>query len=67
MKIICDAHPEEGNYLDTYANLLYKLGRTEEALRYEEKAFALAPNDKDITDNLSKMKKGEPTWPTDNK
>ncbi|HMI63951.1 MAG TPA: hypothetical protein VK518_23705 [Puia sp.] len=61
---VIKALPEpNANYLDTYANLLYKLGRTEEALNYEEKAFALNPNAKDIIDNLAKIKRGEPTWP----
>jgi len=49
-------------YLDTYSNLLYKLGRSGEALIYEEKAATLAPGDKDIQNNFLKMKKGEQTW-----
>jgi len=50
------------SFLDTYANLLYKLGRNKEALAYEEKAVALDPKDKEIADNLKKMKDGEQTW-----
>lgn len=52
------------NSLDTYANLLYKLGRKEEALRFEEQAVALAPWFKAIRENLEKMKQGKPTWTT---
>jgi thioredoxin-related protein len=54
-------------YLDTYANILYKLGRISEATRMEEKAISLEPADvltKEYSDNLKKIKKGEPTWPT---
>jgi tetratricopeptide (TPR) repeat protein len=49
--------------IDTKANLLYKLGRKEEALPLEKQAHNLAPNDKDIEDNYVKMKSGLPTWP----
>ncbi len=50
-------------YLDTYANLLYKLGRKEEAIASEKKALQ---SDKENSDSyletLEKMKKGEKTW-----
>jgi thioredoxin-related protein len=45
-------------WMDTYANILYKLGRQEEALLWEQVAAKLSPNDKGIQDTLSKMKKG---------
>lgn len=55
--------------LDTYANLLYKLGQIEEAIRWEEKAVnitATAIGNKNILNEfkptLEKMKKGEPTY-----
>lgn len=51
------------NSMDTYANILYKLGRRSQALQWEENAEKLAPNDKSISDNLMKIRKGEPTWP----
>lgn len=54
---------EQPEYYDTYANLLYKLGRVEEAIKMEEKAAFLGPNYDDIKLNLEKMKKGQPTWP----
>lgn len=49
-------------FMDTYANILYKLHRKREALEWEAKALKLRPNATDIADNLSKMKKGLPTW-----
>ena len=56
---------DDANKMDTKSNLLYKLGETQQAIDLEEKAFQLAPTNKDIRDNLAKMKKGEPTWPLD--
>lgn len=50
--------------IDTYANLLYKLGRRQEALTWEEKAVELSKNEKSLVETLEKMKRGEPTWPT---
>lgn len=61
-------------YLDTKANLLYKLGRVKEAIELEEKALQQDTDDAqkrgekkgglyDIYNaNLSKMKQGIPTW-----
>jgi len=51
-------------YYDTYANLLYKLGRKREAIYYEEKAASLALNARDIQENLNKMRQNKPTWPS---
>ena len=58
-------------YVDTYANLLYKVGRTAEAMKWEEfaieKANERGEQGKDFLevykDTLDKMRKGEPTWP----
>jgi thioredoxin-related protein len=50
------------DYFDTYANLLYKLGRTKEAIEWEEKAVKLNPNEKTFSMTLEKIKKGEPTY-----
>ncbi|THU34738.1 DUF255 domain-containing protein [Niastella caeni] len=52
----------QAGWLDTYANLLYKAGRVEEALKWEEKALRMAPTDKDIEEAFAKMKKGKKTW-----
>jgi len=61
-------------YLDTKANLLYKLGKTQEAILLEQRALKLADQiaDRDgegkplysdeFQANILKMKKGEPTW-----
>jgi thioredoxin-related protein len=56
-------------YIDTYANLLHKVGDTQEAIKWQElaltKARELAIDKGDIKaieKNLEMMKKGEPTW-----
>lgn len=61
-------------YIDTYANLLYKVGESLEALKWQElavtksKELGLGKGDiKTIEENLELMKKGQPTWPTDAK
>jgi len=54
-----------GNYYDTYANILYKLGRKHEAIKLEEQALALPTGNgslEDIKAALAKMKEGRPTW-----
>ncbi|MBK0379312.1 glycoside hydrolase family 2 protein [Mucilaginibacter segetis] len=51
---------------DTYANILYKLGRKEEALKLERSALELADDKKVYLEAISKMEKGIPTWKTDN-
>jgi dipeptidyl aminopeptidase/acylaminoacyl peptidase len=63
-KIVVELYPKDPEYLDTYANLLYKLGRKEEALIWEEKALMLAPSKSEFEANFEKMKKREPTWET---
>ena len=54
---------EDALLLDTHANLLYKLGKKEEALKYEEKALAYDPGNEDLQKAFAKMKAGQPTWP----
>nr|WP_295864693.1 sugar-binding domain-containing protein [uncultured Chitinophaga sp.] len=51
-------------YIDTYANVLYKAGKKDDAIATEEKAVELAPasDKKTYQDILDKMKKGEKTW-----
>jgi thioredoxin-related protein len=53
-------------YIDTKANLLYKLGKREEALKLEEEAIALSAdgNNIEILEAYEKMQRGEPTWST---
>jgi thioredoxin-related protein len=61
-------------YIDTYANLLYKVGEMTEALKWQElavikgKELGIDKGDfNSIQKNLEKMKKGEPTWPEETK
>ena len=51
-------------YMDTYANLLYKLGKTEAAIGWEIRAMEKSPEkDKKIfEDTIEKMKRGEKLW-----
>lgn len=51
--------------MSAYANLLYKLGKKEDALKWEEKALTLSPeSDVEIYKEIyEKMQKGENTWP----
>jgi len=59
--------PDNSEYLDTYANLLYKLGRKEEAITCEKEALSYdakankEPNST-MADVLRKMIAGEKTW-----
>ena len=59
--------PDNSGYLDTYANLLYKLGRKEEAITCEKEALGYdakankKPNST-MVDVLRKMIAGEKTW-----
>ena len=55
----------DANMLDTKANILYKLRRTDEAIAVETEALGFSPNDKSIVGNLDKMKQGKPTWPVE--
>ena len=48
--------------MDTKANLLYKLGRTKEALILERKATSMDSKNKDIQEAFFKMKEGKATW-----
>ncbi|RYY33281.1 MAG: DUF255 domain-containing protein [Sphingobacteriaceae bacterium] len=49
----------EPAFMDTYANLLYKAGKKDEAIKVETEAAAKDPS---LQDTLEKMKKGEQTW-----
>jgi TATA-box binding protein (TBP) (component of TFIID and TFIIIB) len=50
--------------IDTYANLLYKLGDAKNAILWQEKAVSITSEDRreELQTNLDKMKKGEKTW-----
>lgn len=50
-------------YMDTYANLLYRLGNVDEAIKWETKALDLEKADKaSYQETIKKMKSGEKTW-----
>jgi thioredoxin-related protein len=56
-------HKPDAARIDTKANLLYKLGKTEEAIALQEKAvMMLKSTDSELHTALNKMKRGEPTW-----
>lgn len=67
MKKYFDKNPKEfesdGSAIDTYAILLYKAGKVDEAIILEERAHKIAPNEKDFIINLAKMKQGLKIWP----
>jgi thioredoxin-related protein len=64
MKGIVRRHPDYVASVDTYANLLYKLGKKKSAIVFEEKAVELNknPNDKSFQETLDKMRNGQKTW-----
>jgi thioredoxin-related protein len=49
--------PTEAALMDTYANLLYKLGKKKKALQYQEMAVKTAPDDESLKETLEKIKK----------
>jgi thioredoxin-related protein len=48
--------------MDTLANLLYKIGKKEEAIKLEQRAIEIYPLELDFQKALQKMQKNEPTW-----
>jgi thioredoxin-related protein len=59
---IVKKYPQNSTFIDTYANLLYKIGKLPQAITWQQKAALLSPGDKDIADHLMKMQRNEPTW-----
>jgi thiol-disulfide isomerase/thioredoxin len=49
-------------WLDTYANLLYKLGRREQALIWQQQALKNNPEDPEYKGHYQQMLKNEKTW-----
>jgi uncharacterized phage-associated protein len=71
MELIIKNHPDDQGIIDTYANVLYKVGKTKEAIVWEEKATDLEDKaarkqnrepDKSFKETLNKMKNSIPTW-----
>jgi len=76
LKFACDVvmkysmetwYQNEVEAYDTYANLLYKTGKKEQAIEWEEKAIKLAKGneylEKQFSEVLEKMQKDIKTWP----
>jgi len=71
MEMINSKDPNDATSLDTYANLLYKIGRKQEAITQETKAVNLNETaaaklnmkpDPIYRETVRRMKNGEPTW-----
>ena len=52
---------EHYQYLDTYANLLYKAGRVNEAISTQKRAVNLSNGNELLKQTLEKMERGEKT------
>jgi thioredoxin-related protein len=61
--LIEEKYLEDAAAYDTYANLLYKTDRREEAIKWEERSVKLSNQDKGLLETLEKMKNGIKTWP----
>lgn len=53
---------EDAAFLDTYANLLYKAGKKDQAIALQQKAVELSDESDAFKETLSKMKQGVATW-----
>jgi tetratricopeptide (TPR) repeat protein len=63
-KVVIEREPT-GNYYDTYANLLYKSGKRDAAIKIQEQGLQLPVGNgtqSSLLINLEKMKQGKPTW-----
>ncbi|WP_233260007.1 glycoside hydrolase family 2 protein [Chitinophaga sp. S165] len=54
--------PKDANEIDTYANLLYKVGDKKLAIEWQKKAMDLSKDSRPIRVNYQKMIDGVPTW-----
>jgi len=64
MKKLVQKYPQADDALDTYANLLYKAGRKQEAIQWEEKAVSVASaaHKSEYYVVIEEMKNGQPTY-----
>ncbi len=68
VKNVMDKNPDNLDYMDTYACVLYKAGKVDEAIALEEKALQISTTQKrkDKIDwsqsSIAKMKSGEQIW-----
>jgi len=51
-----------GSWCDTYAQLLYRLGKKEKAIIWQQKAIDFWPDNQEHKDHLERIKQGIPTW-----
>jgi hypothetical protein len=74
MKLVLKKYPDVPQVADTYANLLYKLGRVRDAIRWEERSDTLERESAakykrtpmtSFAVTVAKMKRGEKTWEDD--
>ncbi|MEP7376782.1 MAG: thioredoxin fold domain-containing protein [Chitinophagaceae bacterium] len=61
MKVLVGSFSKNAIIIDTYANLLYKIGKRTEAITWQEKASIHSPN-KDYIVTIEQMKQGKPTY-----
>jgi len=70
IEMLLKEEPNNYHFLDTYANLFYKLSDKDKALEAERLAISLAEQKKDqksikaFQETLEKMIANQPTWPT---
>lgn len=70
MRKLLHYSPEDCNFLDTYANLLYKAGHIKQGIKIEKQAIQIIKKKKSdlpintFKNTLEKMKKKQPTWIT---
>ncbi|SEO12976.1 hypothetical protein SAMN05216436_1361 [bacterium A37T11] len=68
MKAVLAKEPNDYSEIDTYANVLYKLGQKDIAIEHETKALMLAREKRDkrsvrnFENVLQLMKSNQPTW-----
>jgi thioredoxin-related protein len=66
--IVSDEGNEVSGAIDTYANLLHKVGKTKEAIVWEEKALKMVKQEQNtewivlFSERINKMRNGKPTW-----
>jgi tetratricopeptide (TPR) repeat protein len=62
MQALIQSDGDNASFIDTYANLLYKLGNRDQALAWEKKAVELSHKDKEVIENYNKMMASKPSW-----
>jgi len=55
-----EARPENSAFLDTLADVLYVTGERDEAIRTEERALKLSPDNEFMVEQLERFRAGKP-------